>query len=205
MFVKQIEWDHMLLLSISWYSFYVATVHFTFLGKKTAFQKVYFFKGKTEGRGRQKETDAVDLRLPLCLVPPTHDLIISPQSCETSIVNPVFQITDQRTDKTWRSYSLWSKDLIQICFVLKSMYFLLQYNDYYNLVPLSNRSYPKMVAFMVAHSSQSLIENIHAKQWKLNEHSKERKKKRRTRKETHTEAAHVKAYIYTHSRHVMGN
>lgn len=168
-------------------------------GRKQHFRRFTFL------RGRQKETDAVDSVLPLCLVPPTHDLITSPQSCETSIVNPVFQISDQSTDKTWRSYSLWSKDLIQICFVLKSMDFLLQYNNYYNLMPLSNRSYHKMVASMAAHSSKSLIKNIHAKQWKLNEHSKERKKKRQTRKETHTEAPHVKAYIYTHSHHVMGN
>lgn len=51
-----------------------------------------------------------------------------------------------------------------------------------------------MVASVFAHSSKSLIENINTKQWEVNEHSQLKKKKK---KETHTEAAHVKAYIYT--------
>lgn len=79
------------------------------------------------------------------------------------------------------------------------MDFLLQYNDYYDVVPLSNRSYPKVVASMVAHSSKPLIENIHAKQWKLNEHSKERKKKEKTDKKRnpHRGCTCESLYLYT--------
>lgn len=36
-----------------------------------------------------------------------------------------------------------------------------------------------MVGSVFAHSSKSLIENINTKQWKLNEHSQFKKKKRK--------------------------
>lgn len=47
-----------------------------------------------------------------------------------------------------------------------------------------------MAASVFAHSSKSLMGNINTNQWELNEHSQLKKKKR---KETHTQAAHVKS------------